>query len=78
MTTKKVVLLTGASSGIGYQTAVLLASLDYKVYGAARRVEKMAPLAALGITPIKLDVTDEESSKQLFKKLLIKRGALMF
>ena len=40
MTTKKIVLLTGASSGIGYKTAELLASLDYKVYGAARRVEK--------------------------------------
>ncbi|AFT81022.1 short chain dehydrogenase [Leuconostoc carnosum JB16] len=76
MTTKKVVLLTGASSGIGYQTAVLLASLDYKVYGAARRVEKMAPLAALGITPIKLDVTDEESSKQAIQEIINQEGRI--
>ena len=55
MATKKIVLLTGASSGIGYKTAELLASLDYKVYGAARRVEKMASLSVLGITPIEMD-----------------------
>ncbi len=78
MTTKKVVLLTGASSGIGYKTAELLASLDYKVYGAARRVEKMVPLSALGITPIEMDVTDETSIKQAVQEIIIKKGVLIF
>ncbi len=41
---KKVILLTGASSGIGYQTAEFLAKQGHTVYGAARRVEKMEPL----------------------------------
>ena len=37
----KVILLTGASSGIGFQTAEHLAKQGHKVYGAARRVEQM-------------------------------------
>ena len=43
--TPKVILLTGASSGIGFDTAKMLASQGHKVYGAARRVEKIEPLA---------------------------------
>lgn len=58
---QKVILLTGASSGIGYETAVLLARKGHRVYGAARRVERMEPLRAFGIVPLRLDVTDEAS-----------------
>ena len=39
----QVILLTGASSGIGYDTAVALAKQGHKVYAAARRVERMEP-----------------------------------
>lgn len=38
---KLVVLLIGASSGIGYETARMLAKKGHKVYGAARRTERM-------------------------------------
>ena len=41
---KKIILLTGASSGIGYQTAESLAKEGHVVYGAARRTEKMETL----------------------------------
>ena len=61
MKKQKVILLTGASSGIGYETAVLLARKGHRVYGAARRVERMEPLRAFGIVPLRLDVTDEAS-----------------
>ena len=40
----QVILLTGASSGIGYDTAVALAKQGHKVYAAARRGELMEPL----------------------------------
>lgn len=58
---QKVILITGASSGIGYDTATRLAKQGHKVYGAARRIDKMQPLKELGVTPIKMDVTDDAS-----------------
>jgi NADP-dependent 3-hydroxy acid dehydrogenase YdfG len=57
----KVALVTGASSGIGEATARRLAAMGFTVYGAARRVERMAPLADAGIRPVKVDVTADAS-----------------
>jgi len=57
----KTVLVTGASSGIGKATAIYLAQHGYKVYGAARRLNRLQELNAFGIVPISLDVTKEES-----------------
>lgn len=61
MKTRKVILITGASSGIGYDAAQTLAQQGHKVYAAARRVEKMEPLKADGVTPMAMDVTDSQS-----------------
>ena len=58
---KKVILLTGASSGIGYETAEFLAKQGHIVYGAARRVDQMESLKQFGVKPIRLDVTSQES-----------------
>jgi len=57
MKSGKVILITGASSGIGYDTAVALAREGYRVYAAARRTELMEPLRAEGIVPLFMDVT---------------------
>lgn len=58
---QKVILITGASSGIGYDTALRLAEQGHKVYGAARRVELVERLRDSGVIPIRMDVTDEIS-----------------
>lgn len=76
MSNQKVILLTGASSGIGYDTAVALAQQGHKVYAAARRVERMEPLRQYGIVPLKMDVTDEESMKTGVKTLLDTEGRI--
>lgn len=58
--TNKTVLITGASSGIGKETAKRLVAEGYTVYTAARRVEKMDDLKELGCVPLKMDITKEE------------------
>ena len=34
---KKVIIITGANSGIGLKTAIYLSKLDYIVYGTGRK-----------------------------------------
>lgn len=55
------ILVTGASSGIGYSVASELARMGHTVFAGARRVALMEPLKELGVTPVALDVTDEAS-----------------
>lgn len=69
---KKVVLITGASSGIGYQTAELLAQKGYKVYGAARRTEKLSELKEFEVETVYLDITKEESLKAVVDHVMDK------
>ena len=73
---KKVILLTGASSGIGYQTAESLAKEGHIVYGAARRTEKMETLKQFGVKPIYLDVTDEENIKSAIDTIIRNEGRI--
>jgi short-subunit dehydrogenase len=57
----KVALVTGASTGIGKETAILLAQSNYTVYAVARRLDKMNELEQYGIKILTMNVTDEES-----------------
>lgn len=56
-----IALVTGASTGIGFATALALAGAGFTVYAGARRVDMMEPLKDHGITVLSLDVTSEES-----------------
>lgn len=62
----KIALITGASSGIGYSTAIALAKEGVKIVAGARRTERLNELKStienLGgdITVQKLDVTQKE------------------
>lgn len=57
----KVVVITGASQGIGYDLASLLNDKGYKVYGLARSNFELK-----GVTSISVDVTNKE---QVFKAI---------
>lgn len=52
----KVVLITGASSGMGKATAIFFASQGFTVYAGSRTPEKLSDIK--NIHPIFLDITD--------------------
>ncbi|WP_447642842.1 MULTISPECIES: oxidoreductase [Chitinophagaceae] len=72
----KTVLVTGASAGIGKATAIYLAQNGYKVYGAARRLEKLQELKSFGINPIALDVTNNESAAICINQIIKETGSI--
>ena len=78
----KVALVTGASQGIGRDTALALAEAGAKVAVAARNEEKLsalvADIVAAGGTgfAVKMDVADAEQVKAGFKQVLEKFGRL--
>lgn len=72
----KVVLITGASSGIGYMAAKLLAEKGNIVYGAARRVEKIEELRPFGVIPVRMDITDESSIRSCVEKIISEQGRI--
>lgn len=72
----QIILLTGASSGIGYDTAEALAKQGHRVYAAARRVERMEPLRQFGVVPLQMDVTDEQSMRRGVQAILDSEGRI--
>src|SRR5882757_2571802 len=78
----KVALVTGASQGIGRDTALALAEAGAKVAVAARTEEKLAALVsdigAAGGTgfAVRMDVADADQVKAGFKQVLEKFGRL--
>ncbi|MBO7589304.1 MAG: SDR family NAD(P)-dependent oxidoreductase [Bacteroidaceae bacterium] len=73
---KKVILITGASSGIGFDTAGKLSQQGHRVYGAARRVELMEPLREHGVIPVRMDVTDESSMVSTVESIIGSEGRI--
>ena len=68
----KIVLITGATSGIGKETALLLASKGFLVYGTARNVEgKNLPFRLLP-----MDVRNETSIKEAIQQILTEVGRI--
>jgi NAD(P)-dependent dehydrogenase (short-subunit alcohol dehydrogenase family) len=61
MNTAKTILITGCSTGIGYQTAVTLQQRGHKVIASTRKPEDVTRLTAAGFTALQLDLADSAS-----------------
>ena len=64
---KKVIIITGANSGIGLKTAIYLSKLDYIVYGTGRK-----DFITNDFNYIKADVNDENKMNEVFKEIYLK------
>jgi NADP-dependent 3-hydroxy acid dehydrogenase YdfG len=66
MSTQKQAVVTGASSGIGAASARALAAEGFRVFCAARRVDRIEALAAeIGGVAVECDVTSEDDVRRL-------------
>jgi NAD(P)-dependent dehydrogenase (short-subunit alcohol dehydrogenase family) len=70
--TSRIVLITGASSGIGRATAELLAGRGYRVFGGVRAPATAGPLAGVELVP--LDVRDGASVKACVEAVRSRAG----
>ncbi len=73
---RRVALVTGASSGIGEHTALALANDGFEVYAVARRVDRMAALADRGVHVFAMDVTDDASMTAGVDRIIEERGRI--
>lgn len=75
----RVALITGASSGIGAETARLFANAGYTVYAASRRgtlPEGFPDAAALAIHPLVMDIASEESVQAGAARIAAEQGGV--
>jgi short-subunit dehydrogenase len=68
---KKVILVTGASSGLGQATAKALAAQGHTVYGTSRDVKR---ISGVNFNPLQMDVTDDASVKAAVDKVIKAEG----
>ena len=79
---EKVAVVTGTSSGIGFETALALARDGYHTYATMRNTAKSNKIKELGqkeslkISVLELDVDDEDSIKTTIKKILDEKQSI--
>jgi len=76
MKAQDIALVTGSSSGIGFETALLLARNGFNTYASIRNLEKSKNIAQIGnkeklpLQVVQLDVNDYRSVKEAIDKVV--------
>ena len=73
---KQIMVVTGASSGIGKATASLLNKRGYVVYGIARGLKAMGDLQVEGVKVKSVDVTNDNQLSELVNGIIEKHGRI--
>jgi len=82
MSDHKVAVVTGSASGIGYETALILARNGFRTFATVRNLEKAKTLSEvakkeqLQLKILKLDVTDEKSVNDAIKNIKSDAGRI--
>jgi NAD(P)-dependent dehydrogenase (short-subunit alcohol dehydrogenase family) len=72
----RVVLVTGASSGLGLATARRLHARGYRVYGTSRGAAREAGASADGFALLRMDVDDDASVAAAVAQIVAREGRL--
>ncbi len=75
---EKTILITGCSSGIGYDTAHYLHKNGYRVFASARKEEDVKRLQKEGLESYLLDVTKPETIKKALASILKKTEGKLY
>ena len=79
---ENVALVTGSSSGIGFETSVLLSKNKFHTYAPMRNQEKskviteIANREQLPLHVVQLDVTDDASVREAISKIITEKGRI--
>jgi len=74
----KSILITGCSSGIGYECAKILKNLGYRVFATARKSEDVAKLKSEGFECESLDYTKPNTIKSSMQWVLEQNGGQLY
>jgi len=75
---QKTILITGCSSGIGYDTAHYLHNNGYRVFASARQEKDVQRLQEEGLETYLLDVTKPETIRQTLESILKKTEGKLY
>ena len=73
---KKVIVITGASSGMGKDAALALINKGHTVYALARRINLMNDIQKAGGHPLQFDITHSPSIKSTIDSIIQKEGKI--
>ena len=76
MKNNKIILVTGASAGMGNTFAETLLQEGHTVYAVARRLEKMTALQEKGAHTLKMDITVEADVKNVVDTIIKNHGQI--